>query len=140
MNKTTLERWKRRAEFKAKVEEHRAYWREQIKAEGLANRQNRIAALNDRWARMKRIIEAREQCTPVEVGGDSGLLVHQVKMIGKGDDAEIIDEYAVDTGLLKEMREHEKQAAQELGQWTEKSEIKGDVIVRQYIGINPKDV
>lgn len=36
---------------------------------------------------------------------------------------EIVYEYELDTGLLKELREHEKQAAQELGQWTERKDI-----------------
>lgn len=38
---------------------------------------------------------------------------------------EIVYEYELDTGLLKELREHEKQAAQELGQWTERKELSG---------------
>ena len=29
--------------------------------------------------------------------------------------------YSVDTGLLRELREHEKLAAQELGQWEERT-------------------
>jgi hypothetical protein len=33
----------------------------------------------------------------------------------------VVEEYEVDTGLLKELREHEKQAAQELGQWSDKA-------------------
>jgi hypothetical protein len=31
-----------------------------------------------------------------------------------------VEEYAVDTGLLREMRAHEEQAARELGQWVER--------------------
>ena len=53
-------------------------------------------------------------------GGRTGLIVHNVKGVGKGDDFKLIDVYEVDTSLLKEMREHEKQAAIEVGQWQEK--------------------
>jgi hypothetical protein len=35
----------------------------------------------------------------------------------------VVDEYAVDGVLLKELREHEKQAAQELGQWSDKAKV-----------------
>jgi len=58
-------------------------------------------------------------------GGTTGLLVHTYKAIGTGEFVEKVDEYAVDTGLLAELRAHEKQAAQELGQWVEKGEIRG---------------
>jgi hypothetical protein len=34
--------------------------------------------------------------------------------------------YKVDTRLLAELRNHEKQAAEELGQWSEKRELPGD--------------
>jgi hypothetical protein len=34
-----------------------------------------------------------------------------------------VEEYQVDTRLLKELREHKKQAAQELGQWSEKARV-----------------
>ena len=56
-------------------------------------------------------------------GGNTGLLVRQVKGIGKGEDFQVVEEYAVDTGLLRELREHEKQAAIELGEWTEKQDV-----------------
>ena len=37
----------------------------------------------------------------------------------------LVEVASLDVGLLKELREHEKQAAQELGQWTEKRELTG---------------
>ncbi len=63
---------------------------------------------------------------PDAAGGASGLIVHQVKMIGRGEEAQIVHEYVIDAGMLREMREHEKQAAMELGQWTEKREMTGN--------------
>jgi hypothetical protein len=56
-------------------------------------------------------------------GADKGLLARSYKQLGSGEDATIVEEYAVDGVLLKELREHEKQAAQELGQWSEKSRV-----------------
>lgn len=43
-------------------------------------------------------------------------------MIGAGAHAKAVEEYAVDAGTLKEHLVALQQAAQELGQWTEKSE------------------
>ena len=51
-----------------------------------------------------------------------------------------VAEYAVDVALLREIREHEKQAAIELGQWTEKQEHTGEVLVREYVGVDVEQV
>ena len=54
-------------------------------------------------------------------GGGSGLLVRQYQ-----GGAPI---YKVDTGLVRligQLLAHEKQAAEELGQWTEKRDVSGD--------------
>lgn len=122
----TLATWKRHSGFEQRVAEHHAAWRAAIRAEGIANRQNRINALNDRWERMQRIIEERAADTVsgmivdeigeehVIPGWSTGLLVRQEKPHGT--------EFAVDTGLLRELRAHEEQAAKELGQWVEKQE------------------
>ncbi len=121
----TLERWKKRSEFAARVQQHVAAFREKIRAEGLVNRQNRVDALNDRWERMQRVIMARAEEHCAIPGGDTGLLVKQKKSVGFGEHNQIVEEYAVDTGLLKELRAHEEQAAKELGQWAEKHEHTG---------------
>jgi hypothetical protein len=72
----------------------------------------------DRWEKMKAVMAARAADMADVPGGASGLLVRQYKQIGKVK----VEEYAVDTGLLRELRAHERQAAQELGQWMEKSD------------------
>lgn len=125
ITRTTLAVWKRRPDFMARVQEHRDAWRDEIKAQGIADRQNRVDALNDRWRRMQQVIDERaEDPSLAEIpGGATGLIVRDVKGIGKGADFQMIDVYGVDTGLLKELREHEKQAAQEVGQWTEKQDV-----------------
>lgn len=118
ISKRQLERWKAVPEFAARVEQHREKWRAEIEAEGIANRQNRVDAQNDRWRRMQQVIDARAKDESMKhvPGGETGLLAHDVKGVGRGEDFQLIDVYAVDTGLLKEMREHEKLTAEELGQ------------------------
>lgn len=127
IGKRTLERWKQGADFKARVAQIIAEVGEQLKAKGLADREKRLAGLNDRHERMNEVIKQRaDNLKGVSGGGNTGLLVRQVKGIGKGQDFQVVEEYAVDTGLLREMREHEKQAAIEVGDWTEKREHKFD--------------
>jgi DNA-binding XRE family transcriptional regulator len=132
VTRQTLANWKREPAFQQRVAEHLEAAREAIRAEGIANRINRVNALNDRWNRMRTVIEERAEDEAMQdvPGGKTGLLVHQTKAIGTGANQTIIDEYAVDTGLLKELRAHEEQAAKELGQWTEKREDSGGLTIR----------
>lgn len=116
----TLERWQQHPEFQARVRCHL----EAALTQGIAERLNRVQALDDRWLRMRRIIAERAASAEMQSvpGGTSGLLIRTVKGVGGGENFQVVDEYAVDTGLLRELREVEKQAAQEMGQWTEKHE------------------
>lgn len=91
---------------------------------GLRNQQARVAALEDRWERMRLIITERandpeNQDVP---GGKTGLLIKQVKQVGSGDRATMITSYVLDKDILGELRSHEQQAAEELGQWTRRTE------------------
>jgi hypothetical protein len=94
---------------------------------GIAERQNRIDAYNDIWDRLRGVIASREREHPqsdyAAAGIDSGLMVLTVKFLPNGTR---VEEWAVDTGLLKELREYGKQAAVEVGQWTEKTDAKVD--------------
>jgi hypothetical protein len=102
---------------------------DEVSQHGVAVLQERVLALQNRWDRMKELIEARATAPEMQAvtGGTTGLLVHNVKSIGSGEYAERVDLYEVDAGLLREMRELEKQAAIEMGQWTEKKEHSGAV-------------
>jgi hypothetical protein len=82
-----------------------------------------VKALGDRWNRLRQVIAARaaDPDHAKAPGGDTGLLVRKLKQIGSGESARTVEEYEVDAALLREAREHEKQAAQELGQWNEET-------------------
>lgn len=137
----TLERWKKLPAFMARVAEHREAWRDEELQKGIADRVERIRGYEDRRARLYRVMQARAEQHADVPGGDTGLLIRQVKLV-KVYDAEAgdepgtdvlysakksveVEEYAIDTGLLKELRDLERQAAQDLGQWTEKKELTG---------------
>lgn len=103
---------------------------------GIANKVSRFRQYQDRWLRMQAVIDDRAASSAPHVnkgewvdegdgkghwqpyeeetvaGWSTGLLVHTVKTSKDG----AYDEYAVDTGLLGEMRQLEMQAAKELGQ------------------------
>jgi hypothetical protein len=127
VHRKTLHLWKHRPEFAARVAELTAALEAAVLKTGIADRRRRVEAMNRRWEGMQRVIDERAADPDMQSvpGGSTGLLAHDVKIIGAGDSAEKVDVYEVDTGLLRELREVEKQAAQDLGQWTEKREHTG---------------
>lgn len=136
VNKKTLELWKRSPEFATRIVEHvKALEAEALKF-AIAKKRKRVAALQDRWDRMQQVIVERganedlgvyrferdpetQEITGTHIvpGWSTGLLVRK--------ETQNTLEFKVDTGLLAELRDHEKQAAQELGQWIEKAEQSG---------------
>src|SRR5215218_1992033 len=103
----TLRAWRKHPEFAARVEEHLEALRDEVRRQGIAVRELRLRALNDRWQRMQAVVEARagDPQLAEAPGGKTGLIVRDVKAVGKG---EPIDVHTVDVGLLREFREHEK--------------------------------
>jgi hypothetical protein len=119
-----LRRWKRQPAFTDLVTEIAERLAAEIRGKGLVELSNRVDALNARWGRMQAVIAERAADPTMDApGANTGLLTRTQKQIGSGASAVMVEEYQVDTGLLKELREHEKQAAQELGQWSEKARV-----------------
>ena len=90
----------------------------------ISSRDARLQALQDRWDRLRRLIDARAVEMADVPGGNTGLLVRDYK--GKNAALPV---YKVDTALLAELRAHERQAAEELGQWNEDKPVSKQVIV-----------
>lgn len=124
VTRKTVDRWKTEPEFKARVSQIIRDLSENLERYAIARRDLRVAEYNER---RRLLIEVRrqraEQLKDEAPGGDTGLIVRQVKVIGGGRDAELVTEYAVDTGLLKAQLDLEKQAAIEAGQWLEKKDV-----------------
>jgi transposase-like protein len=142
----TLVNWRAHPEFKIRIAELEEEFRQVVRARGVAMLEKRVEFLNERWEKMREVIEERALAQDMEgvAGGRTGLVVKSVKSVRRGDDFELVPIYEVDTGLLRELREHEKQAAQELGQWTEKREVGGSevnpVIVKVVKGVSYDDL
>lgn len=91
--------------------------------QGLATRAARLAAKMERHEALQQIVRERGELMRDDVesgGGSTGYIVKDYK--GKDADRTI---YKVDTGLLKEFRDLEREIAIELGQWAERKEISG---------------
>lgn len=125
VTRVTLWRWKQVGEFQDRIRVTVEQFRLAAVSEGIADKVNRLRSVNDRWQRMHAVIRERAASKEMQSvpGGKSGLVTKQLKGIGKGDDFQVVEVYQVDTGLLAQMLAHEQQAAKELGQWTEKSEV-----------------
>ena len=120
----TLNRWKATPEFHTLIEQHRAAARQVELQHTIADRRKRVGLLESRRQKLQdgfdRIIAERGIDMAAIPGGASGLLARQFKQIGAGEKTEKVEEYKIDPGILaisQELRELERQAAIELGQW-----------------------
>lgn len=113
--------WYEQPAIKAEIEAFVEADREAIRKEGIANKQNRMDEYDRRWREMKALMRARAEWDVLRdenvPGRETGLLCRDFKGIRPV--------YKVDAALLREMRELEKQAAIEIGDWTEKKELTG---------------
>ncbi len=112
----TLYNWKNHGEFKQEVLRLKAEIREEILYNEIADLVHRVRRYNKRWKQIDRLIDARAKEHREVPGGDTGLLVRDIK--GKSEN----DVYFFDAALIREERELAKQVAQDTGQWTEKHE------------------
>lgn len=119
IGRKTLSRWKIEPLFRERVKQIIVEMADALAAKGVRLRENRLKNLQARVDKMMALIEARGSSEEMQdvAGGETGLLVREIKHLGFV--------FKFDAALLREMREHEKQAAQELGQWLEKKEISG---------------
>ena len=133
----TLADWSIAHSWQARLAEIAEQERQAIVARGIADKQNRMHAYNERWRVLRDGVRAwAEEYTEAPGGAKSGYYARKIavaKVLGQLETAERgraqfvatgqqteVEEGALDTGLLKELRELEKQAAVEMEQWTEK--------------------
>jgi hypothetical protein len=111
VGRATLTRWKAHPEFAAAVQEAVAALGEVARRYAVGRRAARVKALDGRWRDLdgcrRRVLDALAPAEgrPAEPP-DPAMLSHARE-------------------LSRELREHEKQAAQELGQWAEKHVVEG---------------
>lgn len=130
--RATLSNWKRHPDFAARVEQIVAEYRAAVLQRGIAVRENRMAALDDRWRRLRSVVEAwaaalQGDADPFKLGAhrdaalasgfESGMVGIEWVTTPKGN---FRPQFKTDTALSAEMRNLEKQAAQEMGEWVER--------------------
>jgi len=125
IGRRTLATWKRQPAFQERVQSLVAEFRELARQQALGTVEGRLKHYNDRHQRLANTIEQRAAAGGDAPGAETGLLVRTFKSVGSGPSAYTVEEWTVDTGLLREMRELEKQVAIEVGDWAEKKEHSG---------------
>lgn len=137
----TIYTWAKTKEAQQRIADVKAGISEATKHLAIADKARRVETLDALHSKLLTVVDERAADMAGEVaGGGTGTLVRQAKQIGAGRNAQTITEYAVDNGLIREIRGLEEQAAKELGDWVEKSEIGGglDMTSRvELVGINP---
>ena len=138
IGRRTLFDWRQRPEFLARVDEDVVEFRKAIRARGIAVMENRVRHLQRRHDAMNRIISERGASDEMQniPGGTTGLIVKNVKAAGGA----VVETYEFDAALDKALRDTEKQAAQELGQWMEKKDFtSGGKTMKAYMDIDDGD-
>jgi hypothetical protein len=117
IGRTTLFMWKQHPDFQARVKQHIADLEASVLKYAIAKKRNRVARQNADWERLERIRELRADNPALGgvEGDETGLMIRQFKVIGTGHNAQTIEEYVVDTALVKARTDLEKQAAGEVG-------------------------
>lgn len=107
----------------------------------IAKKHKRIATLDRLHQKALAIIEARstDPRHTAWAGGETGLLVVRTKTQGLGRNATTWTEVEFDRALVAEIRAIEEQAARELGQWIEKSEVSGKFSFTDLFAMVEKD-
>ena len=119
IGRATLKCWKNHPIFQERVTEIADETAKALKKQGIRIKETRLAKLNKLVKRIEKVIKGRAADMPDVPGGPSGLLVRDYKgHLGRAV-------YKFDAALVKEFRELLKQAAIELGEWTEKRELSG---------------
>jgi phage terminase small subunit len=105
-------------------------WQYEVKTASITEQTHRIAILDDLAKRLVQLVNERAAEMDGEVaGGGTGLLVRQIKPTLASVDKdgtrhyEIDYEYKMDAAVPKELRETLKQAAIEIGEWSENRNV-----------------
>lgn len=128
--------WTRHPDFALRVKKLLDDYAQEVAMITIANRVHRVQVLNDLEERLLAVVESRaEGPADPHTGMETGMVLRREKVTQTRTGGSITEtEYEVDTGLSSEIRALHKQAAQETGQWSEKSEIElSGGIERTYI-------
>lgn len=134
VSRRTLTTWKQHPAFRERVAEKVAELDAAVSRFVIAKRRERVRIRDEQLAKLLTVQEERAAAYQGQApGGGTGTQVRQLKVIGTGDSQQVIEEWVTDTGMQSEMRSLMKEAAQELGQWSEKSTVNHSGGIRREI-------
>lgn len=150
IGRTTLNRWRELPAFQDAVNERAADMERSTLRLAIARRNKRLEVLDDLHTKSLAVMAARSAQYDAIPGGSTGLLLGQLKQVKhvdttQDDGTQIWTEehweYAVDVALMREMRAIQEQAAKELGQWIDRSELGAVMTSRvQLVGVDPGSI
>jgi hypothetical protein len=88
----------------------------------IAERLQRLEAIQDRWDRVRAAITARAR-EDYDAMMKTGVVCRKLRTVGHGKDAQIVPEYEIDTAAIEALNSIEKRAAIETGQEVDRSDI-----------------
>lgn len=83
----------------------------------IASKLERMKRLDAHMKAIERVIQQRAEVFSKLPGGDTGLIAMRLKMIGSGDNSQVVEEAFFDKDLSTEYRAVMEQATKEAGQW-----------------------
>jgi transcriptional regulator with XRE-family HTH domain len=140
VTRQTITNWKREPDFIAAMHEVAAEVAQALYDLPITHRRNRVVDLQTIRDKLMQVITERGMSPEMAgiAGGETGLLTRRMTKVGHGKETEYVWEYAVDVGMLKELRATLEQAAKELGQWVERVDDNpaGAPLVKVYANID----
>lgn len=114
-------------------------WRDAVRQQGIASLEYRVNRLDELERKYFDLIAARRAAYGKDadvIGGDTGLVIKQYKMVGGGENAMLVEEYVADVAVSREIRAIYDDVAKELGQRVDKINVSGN-LTREYVIVRP---
>lgn len=108
----TLSKWSYEPEFALYIKRMRNAYEATIMSQGIANRANRVKIIQGMQDRLQMIVDARAEANSYHVGGASGYIAVEQKMVGQT----MIEVGVFDAALHREHRALLNQVEESLGQ------------------------
>lgn len=123
VSRRSLERWKNEPEFDARVSQIADELCARAKKFAIARVEGRMIVRQEMENKLLTVFAERAQ-EAAETNSDvpglrTGLVCKTLKGIGKGEDFQVVEEYEVDTGSIRELRGLHEDAAKDMGQLEE---------------------
>ena len=88
----------------------------------ITERLQRLEAIQDRWDRVRAAIDARAR-EDYDAMMKTGIVIRGLRNVGHGKDAQVVEEYEIDTAVIEALNSIEKRAAIETGQEVDRADI-----------------